>query len=54
MLVRTLHDGPLPGGLITWQWDRRDAQARRVAAGVYFATMEAAGVSASRRVIVMQ
>jgi hypothetical protein len=53
-LVRTLHAGPLPGGLVTWQWDRRDAQARRVAAGVYFATMEAAGTSASRRVIVLK
>lgn len=52
-LVRTLHEGSLPGGLITWQWDRRDAGGRRVAGGVYFARMSAAGAEASRRMTVL-
>jgi hypothetical protein len=53
-VVRRLHDGELPEGLITWEWDRRDDVGRRVARGVYFAKMEAAGTRASRRVVVLE
>ena len=53
-LVRTLHDGPLPEGWISWQWDRRDEAGRIVGSGVYFARMEAAGATASRRLVVLK
>jgi hypothetical protein len=35
-LVRSLHDGPVGPGTTPFAWDGRDADGRRVAAGVYF------------------
>ncbi len=52
--VRTLHDGPLAGGLVSWEWDRRDAAGARVASGVYFARFVAGGTTGTVRLIVAQ
>jgi photosystem II stability/assembly factor-like uncharacterized protein len=41
--VRTLRDGPAPAGPSRVAWDGRDEAGRAVAAGVYFARLEAAG-----------
>jgi hypothetical protein len=51
-LVRTLRDAPLAAGDHATSWDGRDAGGRRVAAGVYFAVLDAAGRAESRRVVV--
>lgn len=52
-LVRTLYDGPLAGGLVSWEWDRSNARARRVAEGVYFVRMHAGGADGVLRLVVM-
>ncbi len=51
-LVRTLYDGDAPAGTHELAWDLRDGRGSRVAAGVYFVRLEAAGVTLRRRVIV--
>ncbi len=48
--VRSLHDGPLPAGEHTLRWDGRDAAARDVAPGLYFARLEGPGITATRRI----
>lgn len=49
--VRTLADGPLAAGETTLTWDGRDDGGRAVAPGLYLVRFEAAGVKASRRLI---
>jgi hypothetical protein len=51
--VRVLHDGPIPAGLVTWEWDRRNQRGRRVAAGVYFMQLTAGELSVTRRIVVL-
>jgi hypothetical protein len=41
--VQGIHDGPLPAGEHSLTWDGRDAQGRRVAAGVYFFRLDVGG-----------
>ena len=48
--VRTLHDGPAPAGRSDVSWDGRDESGRMVAAGVYFAKLEAGGESRTVKV----
>jgi len=42
-LLRTLHDGPAPGGTFNVRWDRRDESGREVESGIYFVQTRAAG-----------
>jgi hypothetical protein len=53
-LVRTIALGFLPGGPSSVAWDRRDDAGREVAAGVYVARLEAAGGSATRRIVLLR
>jgi hypothetical protein len=53
-LVRTLQDGTLERGVHRLAWDGADAGGRRVAAGVYFARLQAAGVSLVEKVTVVR
>lgn len=48
-LVRTLVDGGRPAGADQVVWDGRDAAGRSVAAGTYFARLEAVGHSVTTR-----
>lgn len=50
--VRTLADGALPAGRHTFLWDVNDDDGRRVADGIYFAALEAAGERHGVRVVV--
>lgn len=53
--VRTLADGPRPAGPGSADWDGRDDTGRRVAAGVYFARLEASGAEpVSRKLTVLR
>jgi hypothetical protein len=52
-LVRRLHDGPIDGERVSWQWDRRDDGGRRVASGTYFARLEAGSSVGGTRLIVV-
>lgn len=51
--VRRLHEGPIDGERVTWQWDRRDDGGRRVASGTYFARLEAGNRVGGTRLIVL-
>ena len=51
-VVRHLAAGWLPGGRHELAWDARDDRGRRVAAGVYWLRLRAAGLVWSRRVVV--
>jgi flagellar hook assembly protein FlgD len=53
-LLRRLHNGALAGGLSIWEWDGRNEDGRRVASGVYYARMEAAGKSRTVRLVVVR
>jgi hypothetical protein len=53
-LVRTLHAGLVPAGLVTWEWDRRDGDGRSVEGGVYFARLSMGGLSTTRRLIALR
>jgi hypothetical protein len=53
-LVRTLVDGPLPGGQSVAVWDGRDDSGRRAATGVYFAALDAGGQSVFRKMILIK
>jgi hypothetical protein len=50
--VRTLHDGALPDGLHTWEWQARDTNGARVAAGVYFARFQVGREHTAVKVVV--
>jgi flagellar hook assembly protein FlgD len=50
--VRTLHEGALPDGLHTWEWQARDTNGARVAAGVYFARFQVGKEHAAVKVVV--
>ncbi len=52
--VRSLVQGFVPAGTHTARWDGRDDEGQRVAAGVYIYTLEAAGVSTSRKMILLK
>lgn len=52
--VRTIHDGPLPGGLYSLRWDGVDDSGTRVANGAYFARVETPTDSKSKKLIVMK
>jgi hypothetical protein len=52
--VRTLVDGAREAGAATASWDGRDDGGRRVAAGVYFLTLEGAGASRSGKVTLLR
>jgi hypothetical protein len=51
--VRTLAEGPFPGGRHTIDWDARDARGRPVAAGAYVLRLEGAGFVRSSKLIVL-
>lgn len=53
-LVRTLVDGPVSAGAHTVDWNGRNDQERGVSAGVYFYRLEAAGKSATRKMILLR
>ncbi len=53
-LVRTLHDGVLPGGLHVLRWDGKLDNGLRAAAGVYWLRVDAGEVRRSSRVIVLR
>jgi photosystem II stability/assembly factor-like uncharacterized protein len=52
--VRMLVDGPFEAGTAVASWDGRDEGGRRVAAGVYFLTLEGAGTSRSGKVTLLR
>jgi flagellar hook assembly protein FlgD len=49
--VRALVEGAREAGTHTVAWDGRDARGNRVAAGVYFARLEAGGETLARRLV---
>ena len=51
--IRALHDGPLHGGLRSWEWDARDGTGRPVAAGVYFARLRMGGQAHAIKLILL-
>jgi hypothetical protein len=51
--VATLADRALTAGEHSAAWDGRDARGTRVAAGVYFVRLEAAGVVCTRKITVL-
>ena len=53
-LVRTLVNGALPGGRHEVTWDGRDNRGASVASGVYFARYAAAGVKATRKMVLLR
>ncbi len=52
--VRLLTDGARPAGGQSERWDLRAANGRAVAAGLYFARLDAAGASLTRRLAVIR
>jgi hypothetical protein len=52
-LVRELVSGPQPAGAQRLAWDGRDGEGRAVPAGVYFARLEHAGGSVTRRLVTL-
>lgn len=46
-------EGHAPGATVTRRWDGRDERGQRVAAGMYFAALEASGRRTVRRVVVL-
>jgi outer membrane protein assembly factor BamB len=50
-VVRTLVDGPAAAGESFARWDGRNSEGEPVAAGIYFARLRAAGLSASRKLV---
>jgi hypothetical protein len=52
--VRTLANGELPAGRTEFQWDGRDQSGAIVGSGVYFASLNGAGVRCSVRVPVIR
>jgi hypothetical protein len=52
--VRSLHEGPMAGGLLTWEWDGRDDAGSRVAGGIYFARLAAGGRAGTVKLAVLR
>lgn len=52
--IRMITDSSYPAGWHQAHWDLRDSQSRRVAAGVYFATLRTGRASPSEKVIVVR
>jgi len=52
-LVRRLHEGPVAAGLARFTWQGDDERGARVAAGVYFVRAEAPGLSATRKLVLL-
>jgi flagellar hook assembly protein FlgD len=52
--VRMLYRGPTTAGTHHVGWDRRDDHGNRVAAGLYFVRLEAAGQRLGQKVILVQ
>ncbi len=51
--VRMLHDGALAGGLVNWEWDRRDDRGGLVTSGVYFVKIDLGRSSDMVRLVVL-
>ncbi len=51
-IIRHLAEGVFPAGSTVLKWDARDRGGTRVAAGVYFAHLRAAGAQDTRRILV--
>ena len=51
--VRTLHHGPLPAGVHTFEWDGRDENGARLPGGVYFYRAALDGTATARRVVML-
>jgi flagellar basal-body rod modification protein FlgD len=52
-VVREVVAATLPAGEHTFRWDGRDGEGRRIAAGVYFAAVTAAGRNVSTPLVRM-
>ena len=52
--LRQVELAPGPLGVAEWQWDGRDERGRPVAAGVYFAKVEAAGQQATQKLLLLK
>ena len=53
-VVKTLHDGTAPRGRQSRTWTGTDDAGRRVAAGVYFATLEVAGERRTGKIVLIR
>ena len=53
-LVRTLAEGPTKPGAYTTVWNGTDRKGRRLAAGVYFYTLETGDKRLSRKVVLTE
>lgn len=53
-LVRHLADGVFPAGSHAVAWNGTDSSGRRAASGVYFARVEAAGLSETRKIVLLK
>jgi hypothetical protein len=53
-LVRTLADGPFAAGRHRRIWDGTDGRGNPVAAGVYFARLDAGAVHERRSIVVVR
>ncbi|MBU1699005.1 MAG: VCBS repeat-containing protein [Candidatus Eisenbacteria bacterium] len=52
--VKTIHQGPLSGGLLTWEWHGDNDTGRRLPSGLYFMRMTASGHSRTAKILVME
>jgi flagellar hook assembly protein FlgD len=52
--VRTLMDGPSPAGAQVVRWDGRDDRGSRVASGIYYYRLEAAGFSETQKMLLLK
>ncbi len=52
--VKTLVDGDQPAGIYNVNWDGKDCQDRRAAAGVYVYRLHAGGYSNTKKMVVLQ
>ena len=53
-VVRRLHDGALAAGRHDFEWDGRDEQGVRAAAGLYFAELRAGSRRAVRKLTLLR
>lgn len=52
--VRSLYHGRLPVGSYKLHWNGRDSSGHQVASGVYFVRMRSAGVTRSRKIVLLR
>jgi hypothetical protein len=52
--VLSLHDGLLPSGVHTFQWQGNDERGKRVASGMYFARLEADGQTYTKKIVLLR